>query len=255
MGATSGSPVDDDRIAGMVERIAGAIAQQRPSDPAAALRADYQVAVDMIKVLSDIRFRCLVFVTSITALANALAPSQADALRGPLGLLGLLATLGIAVYDLRNSQLYGAAMHRAKFLERELQCMPSGALQGPAGLFTERPDYINRNAQAPTDIQPAEPPLMRFWLVQVKHDRGLALIYGAALGAWAFLAFYGLAGWCGQFLVAAGCLPWTAPVLHSIRQLSALAVGILVTVASIRMLIDHDGERWPGPRNWTKRSL
>ena len=40
----------------------------------ATLRAEYQVAVDFIKVLTDIRFRCLAFVTATAAVANALLP-------------------------------------------------------------------------------------------------------------------------------------------------------------------------------------
>jgi hypothetical protein len=36
-----------------------------PGDSQATMRADYQITVDVVKLLSDIRFRCLVFVTAI----------------------------------------------------------------------------------------------------------------------------------------------------------------------------------------------
>ena len=101
----------------------------------ATLRAEYQVAVDFIKVLTDIRFRCLAFVTATAAVANALLPGTGrPGLRIALGSLGFFTTVGIVVYELRNSQLYEAAIHRAKVLEKRLRGDASSAspVRGPS---------------------------------------------------------------------------------------------------------------------------
>lgn len=171
----SGRAIDYGRIEEMVEKLVNAI---RPplepgEDDPVALRAEYQVAVELIKLLSDIRFRCLVFVTAITAIANALLPVQGDAgMKPALGVLGLLATLGITIYELRNSQLYETTVHRAKNLEARLQMKGSSVGVGTAGLFGERPSYVYKHSGSHLE------PLMPFWFVPVKHDHGLAFITG-----------------------------------------------------------------------------
>ena len=112
-----------------------------PTDPRLD---DYKVTVDVIKLYLDIRFRCLVFVTSITAIATALLPSTVESERRiALGLMGFWATLGIAVYELRNSQLYEAATHRAKELEKLLRLDSTTEDATKRGLFGERPKYVS----------------------------------------------------------------------------------------------------------------
>jgi hypothetical protein len=215
-------------------------------DPVA--RADYLVAVDIIKLLSDIRFRCLVFVTAIVTVANALLPTTGDpGTRPTLGLLGLLATLGITIYELRNSQLYEAAMHRAKTLERRLGMKGGGSSEGRnEGLFVERPPYVDRvtwDTWARANPEPrdlSQLPLKRFWFVPVKHDHGLALIYGAALGAWVYLFVYG---------VLALPVPadlWRPVSVGYLRLISAL-LGISAAAWSICQFFLHDKHRVKKP--------
>jgi hypothetical protein len=159
-----------------------------------ALRADYQSTVDVIKLLSDIRFRCLVFVTAITAVANAVLPATvAPGTRIALGAVGFFTTFGIAVYELRNSQLYEAAIHRAKVLETGLKVLRASGKSARAGLFNERPLYVEEEYGECLCPEHWQHPkkydvrLMRFLFVKVKHDQGLAMIYGAVLGAWVYL--------------------------------------------------------------------
>ena len=52
-----------DKLAAAIEAKARLALAEDP----VALRVEYQVAVDIIKLLSDIRFRCLTFVTAVTA--------------------------------------------------------------------------------------------------------------------------------------------------------------------------------------------
>jgi hypothetical protein len=177
--------------------IANARAAAASSDRA-RLQSDYLVAVDLIKVMTDIRFRCLVFVTAVIAIANALLPGTGDpATRIGLAAVGFITTLGITVYELRNSQLYEAAIHRAKFIEQELGLLHSEWIGRHSGLFGERPPYVEKSEWqrlGPDKRTPEEMSRLqlRFAWVPVKHDRGLALIYAGALAGWAYLVANGV---------------------------------------------------------------
>ncbi|HEX5704515.1 MAG TPA: hypothetical protein VFX97_15045 [Pyrinomonadaceae bacterium] len=244
-----------EQIGTIVVQVAKSFAERSADTTAedtAALRADYQTAVEIIKLLTDIRFRCLVFVTAIIAIANALLPNNAlPATRIVFGAVGFLTTLGIAVYELRNSQLYEAAMHRAKALEGRLDLIPTSDKSGP-GLFSERPKYV-RKAVAKTLIQgwkvrgeerdgkptePTEPELMTFLGVKVKHDQGLALIYGAVLGGWSFLIAHGLL----SLPITTGLWP-NAP--RNLIGIGAAILGYLVFRNARKQLNYHDQERAP----------
>lgn len=140
------------------------------------IRLDYEQTTQMLRLLVDVRFKLLAFVPTIAGAAVGLfgRPRPAVELLG-LGLLGLVATLGVFLYELRNSQLHDALVHRAKELEARLG-FPS-ALGAPesGGLFSERPRRTVR----------------LLGLVSAAHDRGLALVYGAALGGWSYLVGWG----------------------------------------------------------------
>jgi hypothetical protein len=235
----SEAAIDYSRIENMVDKLVEALEAKAPpplADDPVALRIEYQVAVDIIKLLSDIRFRCLTFVTAVTAVATAFATTTDPYMRPALGVLGLLATLGITVYELRNSQLYEVATHRAKTVERRLRIHPDSSGVAERGLFDERPPYVRR---LPTN-EKANHSLMRFWLVRVKHDHGLALIYGAALGAWVYLAVYGL------LALPAPANLWRSTSIGYVRLISAV-LGIAACVWSIYALIDHDKHRLKKP--------
>ena len=94
------------------------------------------------------------------------------------------------------------------------------------GLFSERPNYIHKDAKAPK-------PLMRFAFVPVKHDHGLAFIYGSALGAWAYMAAYGLLA-----LPAPDGL-WDPTPVNNLRLIAA-GIGVVVGGMSIHQFVSHD---------------
>lgn len=238
------------KIEAMVGRLADAIAQSKAPPPDSvekqvALRADYQITVDVIKLLSDIRFRCLVFVTAIITVANALLPGTGNSgTRIALGLVGFLATLGIAVYELRNSQLYEAAIHRATVLETELGAARTTKESAGAGLFNERPLYVEDRYWKGLSPEARKEEkrnkrvrLMSFWLVKVKHDHGLAFIYGAALSGWVYLIADGLL----SIPAPTGLWPPAPPGLT--RIISAL-LALLAFVYSVKRFITHDKERF-----------
>jgi len=172
-------------------------------------------------------------VTATAAVANALLPGTGKpGIRIALGSLGFFTTVGIAVYELRNSQLYEAAIHRATVLEKWLRGEAPGTGED-TGLFTARPKYVRRTDK---DTKP-KLAFMRFWFVPVKHDHGLALIYGAVLGAWAYLFVDGLLS------VPAPAGLWEPKSVERI-QLIAAAVAVLVAVLSVWQVIYHDRTRY-----------
>ena len=125
-----------------------------PTDPD-HLRVDYQQTTDLLRSLTDIRFKLLALVPTLSGAAVAVLghPSSAAELIA-VGLLGLTATLGVLLYELRNSQLSDYALRRAQSLEAEL------------GLGLYRGAPVNR-------------------------DRALILVYSAALAGWSYLTAWG----------------------------------------------------------------
>jgi hypothetical protein len=136
-----------------------------PTD-ADRLQADYQQTTDLLRTLTDVRFKLLALVPTLSGAAVAVLghPSSAAELIA-VGLLGLTATLGVLLYELRNSQLSDYALRRAQSLEGELGL----------GLYRERPDRA----------------LRLFGLAPVDRDRGLVLVYSAALAGWSYLTAWG----------------------------------------------------------------
>jgi hypothetical protein len=119
------------------------------------LRLDYERTTRLLRSLTDIRFRLLAFVPTFAgASVGFFGRSRPAAELLAVGVLGLVATLGVYLYELRNSQLYVAAAARTREIERQLEL--------PDGLVAE-------------------------------HDSGLlALVYGAALAGWSYLVTWGL---------------------------------------------------------------
>jgi hypothetical protein len=141
------------------------------------LRLDYDQTNQLLRALMDVRFKLLAFVPTVSGAAVALLgrPRPAAELVG-VGVLGLVATLGVFVYELRNSQLLDALVYRAGELERLLGLRSVLGSHGAGGLFSERPPHSLR--------------LARF-LPPVGHDRGLSLVYAAALAGWTYLVAWG----------------------------------------------------------------
>jgi Domain of unknown function (DUF4440) len=87
---------------------------------------------------------------------------------------GFFVTLGIVLYDQRNTQFYNGAITRAKYLECDLN-LERFSTDEHRGLFGSRDHHSRR----------------RFFGLTVRHDLGLAFIYSAVLGAWVFAAVRG----------------------------------------------------------------
>ena len=138
------------------------------------LRLDYNQTTELMRGLTDVRFKLVAFVPTISGAAIAvLGHGHSTPELLAVGLLGLVATVGIVIFDLRNTQLLDYAVLRAKSLEEMLGFVSIFEPGAPGGLFTERPGRD----------------LRVFGLAGVGHDRGLALVYSAAIGGGATLAW------------------------------------------------------------------
>jgi hypothetical protein len=139
------------------------------TDAEALLRLDYQQTTDLIRTLTDVRFKLLALTPTLAGATVAVFGHPGSAVQLlAVGLLGVTATLGVLLYELRNSQLYDYALDRAKRLEAEL-----GFRGGP---FTDRPDRSQR----------------LLGIATVDRDRGFALVYSAALAGWSYLVAWGI---------------------------------------------------------------
>jgi len=140
------------------------------------LRLDYEQTLETYRQLADLRFRLLAFVPTLSGVAVALLTnadlhgSEKVALAG----VGFFVTLGIVLYDQRNTQFYNGAITRAQYLEAELN-LDRFDTDEHRGLFGSRKDHTRR----------------RLFALPIGHDLGLAFIYSTVLGAWVFGAVLG----------------------------------------------------------------
>jgi hypothetical protein len=189
------------------------------------LELEYEQINENFRLLADVRFKLLALVPTLGGAAVFVLTRvglQAGQGQSPIasellpvvvvGVFGFVATLGITLYDQRNSELYNALIHRARHLEKEF-----GVPSAPGGLkklqlggqFRERPQKH------------------RLLVFQAGHDLALALIYGPLLGAWLFPITYGTTR-----LLGGG---------HGVAQAGAAILAALGGAVFVRWLIVLDG--------------
>lgn len=213
-------------------------------DPSAGhrhLEVEYAEINGNFRHLADIRFKLIAFLPvlgGVAVFALSLAGFSATAARHPapdailwlvvaVSMFGFAATLGVTTYDQRNSELYNALIHRAKFLEREFRSEVSpGSLRPDAssgGHFNERP--------------PRGRKLFKRW--SIGHDTALALVYGPVLGGWVFPAAFSLLRLTG--------LP--ARIAVPAATLATLWAAVMFTRELVRLDAEDHG-RWTAA--WTR---
>jgi hypothetical protein len=130
---------------------------------------EYEQATRLVAGLDETRFRLLAFVPTIAGAAVGLISGRPPAveLLG-IGLLGVAATVGILVYELRNSQIARGLSAHAEHLEHALQFDWPLLTQQSAGR------------------------MRLFGLVGLSRGRAVALVYAAALAGWSYLTAWGI---------------------------------------------------------------
>jgi hypothetical protein len=137
------------------------------------LELDYTETLATHRQLAEIRFKLLAFVPTLSGIfVGLLTSARLDGWEQVgLAALGFVVTVGIVLYDRRNTQFYNGAISRAQHLEQQLELDKFEGDEN-VGLFGSRKDHRKR----------------RLFGLPVRHDLGLDLIYGAVLGAWVFAA-------------------------------------------------------------------
>jgi hypothetical protein len=150
------------------------------------LKLDYEQTLATYRQLTGIRFKLLAFVPAISGAAIAVLGQTRPDRWAKFGFaaLGFFVTLGIVLYDQRNTQFYNGVIGRAKHLERELG-FKRFENDTNVGLFGSRSAHSRQY----------------FFGLPVGHDLGLALVYSTVLGAWVFAAIEG--GWPTETALAA----------------------------------------------------
>jgi hypothetical protein len=165
------------------------------------LRLEYDQAAQLLRHLTEIRFKLLALVPTLSGAVVALVSAGRSGLELlAIGGLGLSATTGVLVYELRNGELRRRVQARARELEE--------ALFGHA---------LVDNVAA----------RRLFGFLPVWHDVGLALVYGSALGGWAYLVAWGA-------LKAGG--------MHGHARSLGLAVGVVAAVLVAEEVLRLDRE-------------
>jgi hypothetical protein len=131
------------------------------------LRLEYDRLVATFRDLTDVRFKLLALVPTVSGTAVGLLRAHERPVELlAVGVLGLAATLGVLVYELRNSEIRRDAGGRIGALEHEL---------------LGRRVVDDRGERAPR----------LFGVLALEHSFGLALVYGAALAGWGYLVSWG----------------------------------------------------------------
>jgi len=161
-------------------------------DDVERLRLEYDYASRLLAALTDIRFKLLALVPSLTGAVVALVSSGRSGVELlAIGGLGLAATSGVLAYELRNGELRRRAAVRVILLEAQL--FPNGPLVG-----------VGRRPRL-------------FGVIPASHRLGVGLVYGAALGGWVYLVAWGT-------LAAAGVGEHSRGIGLAIGAVAALAI-------------------------------
>jgi hypothetical protein len=129
------------------------------------LRLEYDSGSELLRGLTETGFRLLALVPTVAGAVVALVNGhQSAAELLAIGSLGLCASLGLLLYELRNGEIQSGVAQRVAEVERVL--LPDGPfVVAPRGRL--------------------------FGVVPVSRTGAVALVYGAALGGWGYLVAWG----------------------------------------------------------------
>jgi hypothetical protein len=134
-----------------------------------ALLKEYGEVSSNFRLLTDIRFKLLAFLPIATAAAAALKSENFGMASLGLSLFGLATTIGLAIYNTRNDQLYNELIGRAAEIERHLEI--------PEGAFANRPTpWFTVNLLGAR--------------LKIDHQTGVGTIYTASIALWLFGVFF-----------------------------------------------------------------
>ena len=185
------------------------------ADQSQNLRLDYQQTMQYLQMLTNIRFLPLTLLPGVAGFAVSALINTKGSPESVLavGIVGVGASAGIILYDMHNTALYNAAVHRAKRIEKSLGLPPSTKGK-PGGLFNERPDRLEA-AQGSGG--------MRFSPLTMQQDLAVAAIYGVVIGAWMHIIVHAS---LGVFLGKSQIALATTPVVSILTLVGVTVVFI-----------------------------
>jgi hypothetical protein len=129
------------------------------------LQIEYDRATGLIDDLNDTRFKLLALVPTLSGAAVGLLRAGESAVTLlAVGILGFAATLGVLVYELRNTETRKAL--RTRILEIEKSLIGHELVGASRGLRL-------------------------FGVIPLRYPIGVALVYAAALAGWGYLVAWG----------------------------------------------------------------
>jgi hypothetical protein len=149
--------------------------------------------------------RLLALVPTLAGLAISLTPngdSEQQARMLAIGILGLTVTSGVIIYEVRNTELYDALWYRASCLEALMGFDSFHENYQRGGPFISRPGTTLRIRQ-----------------MSLGHTEGLALVYGATSGAWAWMTARGSLSLAST---PSGWWPWLLSVVVALLVIALL---------------------------------
>jgi hypothetical protein len=192
------------------------------------LRLDYVQTSQYLQMLTNIRFLPLTVLPGAAAAAvTVLTTSKKPEAGLAVGLVGMLASIGIILFDLHNTALRDAAVRRAQRIEISLG-LPPFAKEKAGGLYNERPDSLEVFADRR---------LMKSRTLTVRQDMAVAVVYGVAIGAWAHVLVHSSL----RMLLGGSSSASTTPL----ASMLALVVVTAISVWTIPRIIERNRAEWP----------
>jgi hypothetical protein len=152
------------------------------------IKLDYERTAQYFFHLADVRFKLLALLPIVSGTGLAIVPSHFRPQESlALGVLGLLVTTGVIIYDQRNSQIYNSLVGRLNLIEESLRLPAMRENKQVGGAFIDRPGNDRRR--------------MLLGVIPANHGLGLDLIYSASIAAWLFVvtgAGLRLLCWCAE---------------------------------------------------------
>lgn len=138
------------------------------------IRLDYERTAQYFFHLADVRFKLLALLPVVSGAALAIIPAHFEPLEMlALGVLGFVVTMGVLLYDQRNSQIYNSLIGRLNLIEESLRLPAMRENKQVGGAFIDRPGRDRRR--------------MLLGILPANHGLGLDLIYSASVAAWLFV--------------------------------------------------------------------
>lgn len=191
-----------------------------------ALLKEYEQVCNNFRLLADIRFRMLAFVSIAAGTAAAFITTTLAKGNGienggsslflfglALSLFGLVATIGLTTYNERNNQLYDELVGRAASIERSLGLPDGGFANRPGSWFAISIPFSNKS-----------------W--KIDQRTGVSTVYAGSIALWLSVVLVPILEAIRQIYLSIELIPFF-PVRNPLGWLQAMSLGLAVAITSL----------------------